>query len=165
MGFFRNGKATEYGGGRTADTIVSWLEKKTGPPALALASVEEATAFVAGKDVAVIGVFPDQTTDAAKAFLAAASSIDDIPFCHHLQCRGCCRAQDRGRGCASAEDLRRWPRCLGRGHHRGRCCRLHRWRVAAPCGRLQPGDRPEDLLWRHQVSPPRLPQCQGRLSR
>ena len=54
--FFRNGKATEYGGGRTADTIVSWLEKKTGPPALALASVEEATAFVAGKDVAVIGV-------------------------------------------------------------------------------------------------------------
>merc|ERR1711910_158488 len=68
--FFRNGKATEYGGGRTADTIVSWLEKKTGPPAPALASVEEATAFVAGKDVAVIGVFPDQTTDAAKAFLA-----------------------------------------------------------------------------------------------
>merc|ERR1712020_408675 len=70
----------EYGGGRTADTIVSWLEKKTGPPALALASVEEATAFVAGKYVAVIGVFADQTTDAAKAFLAAAANIDDIPF-------------------------------------------------------------------------------------
>ena len=33
-----------------------------------------------GKDVAVIGVFADQTTDAAKAYLAAASSIDDIPF-------------------------------------------------------------------------------------
>merc|ERR1712004_470426 len=78
--FFRNGKATEYGGGRTADTIVSWLEKKAGPPALAVASVEEATAFVAGKDVAVIGVFADQTTDAAKAFLAAAANIDDIPF-------------------------------------------------------------------------------------
>jgi len=30
--------------------------------------------------VAVIGVFADQTTDAAKAYLAAASSIDDIPF-------------------------------------------------------------------------------------
>merc|ERR1712012_1139750 len=50
------------------------------PPALAVASVEEATAFVAGKDVAVIGVFADQTTDAAKAFLAAAANIDDIPF-------------------------------------------------------------------------------------
>merc|ERR1712179_604044 len=78
--FFKNGKPMEYGGGRTADTIVSWLEKKTGPPALALASVEEATAFVAGKDVAVIGVFADQTTDAAKAYLAAAANIDDIPF-------------------------------------------------------------------------------------
>ena len=33
-----------------------------------------------GKDVAVIGVFADQTTDAAKAYLAAAASIDDIPF-------------------------------------------------------------------------------------
>merc|ERR1712032_1160827 len=31
-------------------------------------------------DVAVIGVFADQTTDAAKAYLAAASTIDDIPF-------------------------------------------------------------------------------------
>merc|ERR1711970_1512677 len=55
-------------------------EKESGPPALAVASVEEATAFVAGKDVAVIGVFADQTTDAAKAFLAAAANIDDIPF-------------------------------------------------------------------------------------
>merc|ERR1712180_428439 len=61
--FFRSGKATEYGGGRTADTIVSWLEKKTGPPAVAVATVEEAAAFATAEDVAVIGVFADQTTD------------------------------------------------------------------------------------------------------
>merc|ERR1712158_23087 len=55
--FFRNGKATEYGGGRTADTIVSWLEKKTGPPAVALA-----------------------TEDEAKKFLEVAGTMDDVKF-------------------------------------------------------------------------------------
>jgi protein disulfide-isomerase A1 len=78
--FFRGGKATEYGGGRTADTIVSWLEKKTGPPAVAVATVEEAAAFTAGKDVSVIGFFADQTTDAAKAFLEVAANMDDFQF-------------------------------------------------------------------------------------
>merc|ERR1711923_377665 len=78
--FFKNGKALEYGGGRTADTIVNWVEKKTGPPAKALANAEEAKAFVDGKDVAVIGCFKDEATDAAKAFLAAASGMDEIAF-------------------------------------------------------------------------------------
>merc|ERR1712203_266114 len=67
--FFKNGKPVEYGGGRTADTIVSWVEKKTGPPAKALAGADDAKAFVEGKDVAVIGCFADQTTEGAKAFL------------------------------------------------------------------------------------------------
>merc|ERR1712045_360041 len=78
--FFKNGKPMEYGGGRTADTIVSWVEKKTGPPAKALAGAEEAKAFVEGKDVAVIGCFKEETSVAAKAFLGSASSMDDIPF-------------------------------------------------------------------------------------
>merc|ERR1712038_1997660 len=78
--FFKNGKPLEYGGGRTAETIISWVEKKTGPPAKALAGAEDAKAFVEGKDVAVVGCFSDETTDGAKAFLGAASSMDDIPF-------------------------------------------------------------------------------------
>merc|ERR1712038_1290378 len=78
--FFKKGKPVEYGGGRTAETIVSWVEKKTGPPAKTLAGAEDAKAFVEGKTVAVIGCFADETTDGAKAFLGAASSMDDIPF-------------------------------------------------------------------------------------
>merc|ERR1712079_987605 len=58
--FFKNGKPMEYGGGRTADTIVNWVEKKTGPPAKALAGAEEAKAFIEGKTVAVIGCFEDE---------------------------------------------------------------------------------------------------------
>jgi len=78
--FFKNGKPMEYGGGRTAETIVSWVEKKTGPPAAALADAEAVKTFVEGKTVAVLGCFKDEATDAAKAFLAAASNIDDMPF-------------------------------------------------------------------------------------
>merc|ERR1712176_701358 len=84
--FFKNGKPMEYGGGRTADTIVSWVEKKTGPPAKALANAEEVTAFTEGKNVAVVGCFKDETTDAAKAFLAVASNMDDIPFGITTEC-------------------------------------------------------------------------------
>merc|ERR1712038_540854 len=76
--FFKNGKALEYGGGRTADTIVNWVEKKTGPPAKALANAEEAKAFIDGKTVAVFGCFKDEATDGGKAFLSAASSMDDV---------------------------------------------------------------------------------------
>merc|ERR1712170_178929 len=72
--FFRNGKPVEYSGGRTADTIVTWLEKKTGPPALDLADAEAAKKFVADNKVAVIGFFKDQTTAEAKAFLEVAAS-------------------------------------------------------------------------------------------
>jgi len=78
--FFKNGKPMEYGGGRTADTIVSWLEKKTGPAAKTLASVEATKAYAEGKSVAIIGFFKDETTDAAKGFLAAAGMMDDFEF-------------------------------------------------------------------------------------
>merc|ERR1712122_27474 len=47
--FFKNGKPMEYGGGRTAETIISWVEKKTGPPAASLADAEAVKTFVEGK--------------------------------------------------------------------------------------------------------------------
>lgn len=44
-------------GGRTADEIVNWLVKKTGPPAKDLTSVEDATTFVDSANVVVVGFF------------------------------------------------------------------------------------------------------------
>jgi len=78
--FFRNGKPAEYGGGRTSDTIIAWLEKKTGPPAAALADVDAAKKFLEDNKVAVVGFFKDQESEAAKAFLEAAAGMDNIKF-------------------------------------------------------------------------------------
>ena len=64
-------------GGRTAETIVTWVEKKTGPAARAISTVDEAKAFAEGLDVAIIGFFKDQTSDAAKAFLGAAGMFSN----------------------------------------------------------------------------------------
>merc|ERR1712020_101009 len=78
--FFRNGKPTEYNGGRTADTIVTWVEKKTGPPAVALDSVDAAKTFIEDNDIAIVGFFADLESDAAKAFKEVAGSNDDYKF-------------------------------------------------------------------------------------
>ncbi|GLV39455.1 Protein disulfide isomerase [Carabus blaptoides fortunei] len=78
--FFKNGNPLEYNGGRQSDDIVSWLSKKTGPPAKELKTVDEAKELIEANNVAIIGFFKDQSSPEAKAFLAAASSIDDHPF-------------------------------------------------------------------------------------
>lgn len=78
--FFRGGSPTDYNGGRQADDIVTWLLKKTGPPALELETVEAAETFVADNPVAVIGFFKDRESDEAKAFFGAAAAVDDYPF-------------------------------------------------------------------------------------
>jgi len=78
--FFKKGAVIEYGGGRTESEIVQWLEKKTGPPATELESAEKVASFVADRDVAVLGFFADKESELAKAYIAAADSVDDISF-------------------------------------------------------------------------------------
>jgi len=78
--FFRDGKPIEYTGGRTADDIVNWLNKKTGPPAKTLATVDEAKQFIEKSEVVVVGFFKDVTSATAKAFEEVAASTDDLPF-------------------------------------------------------------------------------------
>ncbi len=72
-----------------AKDIVTWLKKRTGPPAEALEIVEAAKAFtekedvvvIAEKeDVVVIGFFEDESSDKATAYVNAADTQDTIFF-------------------------------------------------------------------------------------
>jgi protein disulfide-isomerase A1 len=78
--FFRNGKASDYTGGRTESDIVQWVRKKSGPPAKTLSTAAEATEFADSADVAVIGVFASETGAEAKQFIRAAGSNDEVAF-------------------------------------------------------------------------------------
>lgn len=67
-------------GGRQADDIISWLKKKTGPPALEVTSADQAKELIGANKVIVFGFFPNQETVKAKAFLNTAGLIDDQVF-------------------------------------------------------------------------------------
>lgn len=55
--FFSDGMTFEYSGGRSQDDIVSWLKKKTGPPADDLKTVDDLNKFKQSAEVVVIGAF------------------------------------------------------------------------------------------------------------
>jgi protein disulfide-isomerase A1 len=61
-------------------TKSGWTRNAEDAIYVTVASVEEAATFTAGKDVSIIGFFADQTTDAAKAYLAAATNLNDFQF-------------------------------------------------------------------------------------
>lgn len=78
--FFRDGKPTEYNGGRTEPEIVSWLNKKSGPVAKSLETAEELEHMKEANDAFVLGVFASVDSDGAKAFLAVANEVDSLSF-------------------------------------------------------------------------------------
>jgi len=77
---FKNGQVSDYEGGRTESSIVSYMKKKAGPIAKTLDSVDDAKKFVDSGDVAIIGFFEDVESKSAKVFLQLADGADDFSF-------------------------------------------------------------------------------------
>jgi len=75
--FFKNGDkgGMEYGGGRTADEIVSWINKKSGPPAINIEGADAAKAALEANDV-IVATFAADTS----VFISVADSYDDVTF-------------------------------------------------------------------------------------
>ncbi|UYV77045.1 Pdi [Cordylochernes scorpioides] len=87
--FYRKGKAMEYNdlancdtcaGGRTAEEIIRWLKKKTGPPAKDINSVDEAKELIDSGEVVIMGYFKNKESDKAKIYLEIAADNDEFPF-------------------------------------------------------------------------------------
>jgi len=78
--FFKDGEPQEYTGGRTADTILEWVEKKSGPSVKVLETREAANTFVKENKVVTLGLFKDLESKEAVAFRQAADSLDDVIF-------------------------------------------------------------------------------------
>lgn len=77
--YFKNGKPSDYNGGRTESEIVSWLNKKIGPAAVSVNSEEQLLQLQETHEVVVLGVFSSADSANAKIFLSAASN-DDLHF-------------------------------------------------------------------------------------
>eukprot|EP00612_Vaucheria_litorea_P007495 CAMPEP_0171471622 /NCGR_PEP_ID=MMETSP0946-20130122/812_1 /TAXON_ID=109269 /ORGANISM="Vaucheria litorea, Strain CCMP2940" /LENGTH=479 /DNA_ID=CAMNT_0012001143 /DNA_START=9 /DNA_END=1448 /DNA_ORIENTATION=+ len=77
--WFVNGEDTEYTGGRTADSIVSWIKKKTGPPCKRLEDNDGLDSFKEGADVVVVAFLDSDSTDFA-TFEKVARGVEDVEF-------------------------------------------------------------------------------------
>ncbi|KAG1668907.1 hypothetical protein FOA52_016076 [Chlamydomonas sp. UWO 241] len=72
--------AMDYGGGRDADGIISWIKKKIGPVAATVESAETLTALEADNEVLVLAYYKALEGDAYSAFAAVAAKTEDVGF-------------------------------------------------------------------------------------
>jgi len=78
--FFKNGKPQDYSGGRTSEEIVTWLKKKSGPPAITLETEEDLLKAQEANEVVIVGVFDSVDDAKAKTFMSIASDDDSLVY-------------------------------------------------------------------------------------
>jgi protein disulfide-isomerase A1 len=75
-----NGRDIDYNGGRTAEDIVKYVVKKSGPAVITLDSVKSLTDFTASSNIVVVGFFTNADSAVTKTFNDVASAMDDFLF-------------------------------------------------------------------------------------
>jgi len=80
--FFKNKKAEDYMGERTATAIVAFMRKKAGPASTYLENDGGANEFKEMHDVVVIGFFDNKHVEQFKAFETAADQVNGVHFGH-----------------------------------------------------------------------------------
>lgn len=79
---FINGEPVDYSAGaRDKDSMLSWLNKKSGP-ASSLIDSAEALAAAQANNLAVMALMPEGNEEARKAFFGVAHGFDSVPFFH-----------------------------------------------------------------------------------
>lgn len=115
--FFRNGNKENYGGGRTMETIVKWVEKAASP---AVEIVDDAEAAIKDvDDFAVVGYFKDKESDLYKSYFKLAEELrqrgsfyavigSDKPNgeVHFV------RTEEGMRGTCEGEEYGKWKTCV-----------------------------------------------------
>jgi protein disulfide-isomerase A1 len=72
--WFKNGKPSDYNGGRTEAEIVSWINKKSGPAVHTIRTEDDLLKFQESHNVFTLGLFGSADSDSAKKFSQLASS-------------------------------------------------------------------------------------------
>lgn len=78
--YFKNGKPSDYNGGRTEGEIVSWLSKKIGPAVKTINDEEALLKFQESHEAFALGVFDSLDSESAKKYAAAASADDSNAY-------------------------------------------------------------------------------------
>eukprot|EP00850_Spirogloea_muscicola_P004077 SM000017S02817 [mRNA] locus=s17:445956:449971:- [translate_table: standard] len=78
--FFRNAQHREYKGGRTADEIITWLQKKTGPAIHSISGASEVEDILAHEDVVAVAYFDKLEGPAFEELQTLAQDEDAITF-------------------------------------------------------------------------------------